>query len=553
MKGMLVAAGAQAKTAVPTGPVRSVLVTARAPISKQHPVFKSAKRPSVRTCAAEGTAPATKAQKLSLDAVKPGDEFEGRVTKVEQFGAFVDFGAAKDGLVHISQLSDKFVKNVASLVKVEDVVRVRVMTVDATSGRIALSMKGMSGAGDAEEEAADVAVEDEEDEDEMVFDDEEEESDFLEASAEGRDLITVDEEPELAFEMDAEDPEMTLESVAAFEALDADEMKVEISLPDNMPVPVGEFVSGKVTRVEDYGAFIEFIHNGKTMSALLEREEAKIPVSALTPEQIKAYQAEGVEVGEEYVDDDIESNMAAYYKIGDAVNAYVLDYNEQNKMSLTMYADWELDEAAVELAEDDEEPEFVDDEVDILAVDPLSLIEGEEAAAAAEAAEVDDEYGLFRAEHAAGGVGNVLDNPIMVFPRDVRTDRVNPASVSRISAVDTDFDGDEIVLDDYWTEGIRVPKSALKQLGLKMQWTEAGEPEIVEREGATAKDIDLMEALRIQSREARVAAFVQDLCDADEEEAELPVRAARRPVVMAAAVTNISATVVKELRNKTGA
>lgn len=57
------------------------------------------------------------------------------------FGAFVDVGVHQDGLVHISQLADKFVKNPADIVKVQQQVRVTVLEVDLTRNRIALSMK----------------------------------------------------------------------------------------------------------------------------------------------------------------------------------------------------------------------------------------------------------------------------------------------------------------------------------------------------------------------------------------------------------------------------
>jgi uncharacterized protein len=65
----------------------------------------------------------------------------GIVTNVTNFGAFVDIGVHQDGLVHISQLSDTFVKNPAELVKVNQRVIVTVLNVDIERKRIALSMK----------------------------------------------------------------------------------------------------------------------------------------------------------------------------------------------------------------------------------------------------------------------------------------------------------------------------------------------------------------------------------------------------------------------------
>ena len=67
----------------------------------------------------------------------------GLVTNVTRFGAFVDVGVHQDGLVHISQLADRFVKDPSDIVKVRKKVRVRVLEVDAARKRIALSMKGL--------------------------------------------------------------------------------------------------------------------------------------------------------------------------------------------------------------------------------------------------------------------------------------------------------------------------------------------------------------------------------------------------------------------------
>jgi uncharacterized protein len=68
-------------------------------------------------------------------------QLEGVVTNVTAFGAFVDVGVHQDGLVHISELSDRFVKDPREVVKAGDVVKVRVKDVDAARKRIALSMK----------------------------------------------------------------------------------------------------------------------------------------------------------------------------------------------------------------------------------------------------------------------------------------------------------------------------------------------------------------------------------------------------------------------------
>ena len=61
------------------------------------------------------------------------------------FGAFVDVGAKQDGLVHVSQLADQFIKEPTEAVSVHQHVRVRVLEVDVARKRIALSMKGLNG------------------------------------------------------------------------------------------------------------------------------------------------------------------------------------------------------------------------------------------------------------------------------------------------------------------------------------------------------------------------------------------------------------------------
>jgi uncharacterized protein len=73
--------------------------------------------------------------------LKPGMVLEGTVTNVAAFGAFVDIGVHQDGLVHVSQLADKFVKNPHEVVKAGDIVKVRVVDVDLKRQRIALSMR----------------------------------------------------------------------------------------------------------------------------------------------------------------------------------------------------------------------------------------------------------------------------------------------------------------------------------------------------------------------------------------------------------------------------
>ncbi len=78
---------------------------------------------------------------FEITDLEPGMLLEGQVTNVANFGAFVDIGVHQDGLVHISQLSDRFLKDPREVVKAGDVVRVRVLEVDVERRRIALSMR----------------------------------------------------------------------------------------------------------------------------------------------------------------------------------------------------------------------------------------------------------------------------------------------------------------------------------------------------------------------------------------------------------------------------
>lgn len=78
---------------------------------------------------------------LEMKDLTPGMELKGTVRNVIDFGAFVDIGVHQDGLVHISQMSDKFIKHPLDVVSVGDVVTVRVLSVDVEKQRIALTMK----------------------------------------------------------------------------------------------------------------------------------------------------------------------------------------------------------------------------------------------------------------------------------------------------------------------------------------------------------------------------------------------------------------------------
>jgi uncharacterized protein len=76
-----------------------------------------------------------------LKDLQPGMTLEGTVSNVAQFGAFIDLGVHQDGLVHVSQLSNKFVTDAREVVKTGDIVKVKVLEVDLARKRISLTMK----------------------------------------------------------------------------------------------------------------------------------------------------------------------------------------------------------------------------------------------------------------------------------------------------------------------------------------------------------------------------------------------------------------------------
>jgi uncharacterized protein len=88
-------------------------------------------------------APAFNEQVRVLSDVQPDMVLEGVITNVTKFGAFVDIGVHQDGLVHISELSSRYVKEPAEVVKAGQIVKVKVLSVDEKSKRISLSIKAL--------------------------------------------------------------------------------------------------------------------------------------------------------------------------------------------------------------------------------------------------------------------------------------------------------------------------------------------------------------------------------------------------------------------------
>ena len=78
---------------------------------------------------------------MDLKDLKPGMELQGTVRNVIDFGAFVDIGVHQDGLVHISQITDRYIKHPSEILSVGDVITVRVLQVDPVKKRISLTMK----------------------------------------------------------------------------------------------------------------------------------------------------------------------------------------------------------------------------------------------------------------------------------------------------------------------------------------------------------------------------------------------------------------------------
>ena len=86
--------------------------------------------------------PILRSDVLAMEDLKPGMILKGTVRNIIDFGAFVDIGVHQDGLVHISELSDRYVKHPLDVVKIGDIVEVKVLSVDLNRKRIQLSMKG---------------------------------------------------------------------------------------------------------------------------------------------------------------------------------------------------------------------------------------------------------------------------------------------------------------------------------------------------------------------------------------------------------------------------
>ncbi len=87
--------------------------------------------------------PMLRSDVMDINDLKEGMELTGTVRNVIDFGAFVDIGVHQDGLVHISQICDRYLKHPSEVLKVGDIVKVKILSVDVKKGRISLTMRGL--------------------------------------------------------------------------------------------------------------------------------------------------------------------------------------------------------------------------------------------------------------------------------------------------------------------------------------------------------------------------------------------------------------------------
>ena len=80
---------------------------------------------------------------MKMEDLREGMILKGTVRNVVDFGAFVDIGVKQDGLVHVSEMAEKYVRNPYAVLSVGDVIKVRVIKLDVERERIGLSMKGL--------------------------------------------------------------------------------------------------------------------------------------------------------------------------------------------------------------------------------------------------------------------------------------------------------------------------------------------------------------------------------------------------------------------------
>ncbi len=105
-------------------------------------IIKELKKPG-RDPRDEMPKPILRSDVLSIEDLTEGMVLKGTVRNVVDFGLFVDIGIKNDGLVHISEMSDKFIKHPSDMVEVSDIVEVKIISIEKETGRVGLSMKGI--------------------------------------------------------------------------------------------------------------------------------------------------------------------------------------------------------------------------------------------------------------------------------------------------------------------------------------------------------------------------------------------------------------------------
>ncbi|MGL4944863.1 MAG: S1 RNA-binding domain-containing protein, partial [Fusobacteriaceae bacterium] len=86
--------------------------------------------------------PLLKSDILKIEDLKPGMEIEGTVRNVVAFGAFIDIGLKNDALLHISEISDKFVSDPTTVLSVGQIIKVKIKDIDSVRQRVGLTRKG---------------------------------------------------------------------------------------------------------------------------------------------------------------------------------------------------------------------------------------------------------------------------------------------------------------------------------------------------------------------------------------------------------------------------
>jgi len=120
-------------------------VCQRAPLPLR--MCEGAEEPAAEAPVAEESAappPRSKGKKTPLEELEVGSTIEGTIRSVQSYGAFVDLGASTDGLLHVSEMSDEFVKDANDMFKVGDSVSVRIKSINTEKGQVALSCKSES-------------------------------------------------------------------------------------------------------------------------------------------------------------------------------------------------------------------------------------------------------------------------------------------------------------------------------------------------------------------------------------------------------------------------